>query len=201
MKKTLLSIIILSSIYNVFAMGTISPVSPIYPVAVSYTSDTFDGQAVCLVSSYDNVVAYYIDCQGSYGTITYSDISTTGYFLPVDNYYIFELTYNPGGWGTLAELRSLPQYIGELNFQVSSGTPMVDPIEAYVSSSTVNADFELLTGFNMRGTAQWIGDYLIKNFIGNLYGFFYDFRDWIVVLFIMGGVLYFVNRAFRFYRH
>lgn len=80
-------------------------------------------------------------------------------------------------------------------------TPYATTIDAYVASSTVNADFEMLTGFNMRGTAHWIGDYLIRNFIGNIYGFFYDFRNWLVVLFIMGGVLYFVNRAFRFYRH
>lgn len=80
-------------------------------------------------------------------------------------------------------------------------TPFATPIDAYVASSTVNADFELLTGLNMQGTSHWIGDYLIRNFIGNLYGFFYDFKNWLIVLFIMGGVLYFVNRAFRFYRH
>ena len=80
-------------------------------------------------------------------------------------------------------------------------TPFASTIDAYVASSTVNADFEMLTGFNMVGTSRWIGEYLIKNFIGNIYGFLYDFKNWLIVLFFMGGVLYFVNRAFRFYRH
>jgi hypothetical protein len=80
-------------------------------------------------------------------------------------------------------------------------TPFASPIDAYVASSTVNADFETLTGFAMRGTHQWIGDYLIKDFIGNLYAFIDAFKFWLIVLFFIGGVLYLAHSAFRFYRH
>jgi hypothetical protein len=77
----------------------------------------------------------------------------------------------------------------------------MDPIEIYVNDPQTNASFETLTGFSMRGTHQWIGDYLIKDFIGNLYAFIEAFKYWLIVLFFIGGVLYFMNKAFQFYKH
>lgn len=103
------------------------------------------------------------------------------------------------GYTVIADVPVPPDAI--LTVHPSGWTPYASPIDAYVASSTVNADFELLTGFNMVGTSQWIGNYLIKDFIGNLFSFFYSFRDWIIVLLIMGGVLHLMSKAFSFYRH
>lgn len=74
-------------------------------------------------------------------------------------------------------------------------------IDTYVNSASLNNSFEALTGFSMRGTHQWIGQYLIKDFIGNLYAFIDAFKWWLIILFFLGGVLYFMNRAFTFYKH
>lgn len=74
-------------------------------------------------------------------------------------------------------------------------------INTYISSTTINARFTELTGFDMRGTHQWIGNYLIHDFIGNLFAFLNGFKGWIIVLFFLGTVLYFAYSAFRFYRH
>lgn len=87
--------------------------------------------------------------------------------------------------------------LSAMNFSYATTTP----IDVYVANPQTNADFEFTTGFNMQGTHQWIGEYLIKNFIGNLYGFLNGIKYWLVVLFFFGGVLYFTLRAFSFYRH
>ena len=77
----------------------------------------------------------------------------------------------------------------------------MDPIDTFINNPATNASFETLTGFYMRGTHQWIGNYLIKDFIGNLYAFVDAFKWWLIILFFFGGVLYLMNKAFSFYRH
>ena len=77
----------------------------------------------------------------------------------------------------------------------------MDAIDVYVNSADLNTKFTELTGFAMRGTHQWIGNYLIHDFIGNLYAFINAFKWWIIVLVIIGGILSIAYSAFRFYRH
>jgi hypothetical protein len=77
----------------------------------------------------------------------------------------------------------------------------MNPIDIYVNSADLNTKFTELTGFDMRGTHQWIGNYLIHDFIGNLYAFIDAFKFYIIALFVLGGILSLAYSAFRFYRH
>lgn len=70
---------------------------------------------------------------------------------------------------------------------------------ALVTSAT--AGFASTTGFEISSVVTWAGDNLIKLFIGSGLGVLFELRYWIVALVIIGAVVYFSYRAFRFFRH
>jgi hypothetical protein len=57
------------------------------------------------------------------------------------------------------------------------------------------------TGFDVGDVVTWAGDNLIKLFIGSGLAVLYELRGWIVALVIIGAIVYFAYRAFRFFRH
>lgn len=61
--------------------------------------------------------------------------------------------------------------------------------------------FNSTTGFDISSVVVWAGDNLIKLFIGSGLAVLYELRGWIVALIILGAVVYFAYRAFRFFRH
>jgi hypothetical protein len=64
-----------------------------------------------------------------------------------------------------------------------------------------SAGFATTTGFPISDVVAWAGDNLIKLFIGSGLSVLYNLRYWIVALVIMGAIVYFAYRAFRFFRH
>lgn len=64
-----------------------------------------------------------------------------------------------------------------------------------------NAGFASTTGFSVASVVEWSGDNLIKLFIGSGLGVLYALRYWIVALVVIGAIVYFAYRAFRFFRH
>lgn len=64
-----------------------------------------------------------------------------------------------------------------------------------------SAGFATTTGFTISSVVTWAGDNLIKLFIGSGLAVLYELRYWIVALVIIGAVVYFAYRAFRFFRH
>lgn len=64
-----------------------------------------------------------------------------------------------------------------------------------------SAGFASTTGFGISDVVTWSGDNLIKLFIGSGLAVLYNLRYWIVALVIIGAVVYFAYRAFRFFRH
>lgn len=60
--------------------------------------------------------------------------------------------------------------------------------------------FASTTGFSLGAVVSWAGDNLIKLFIGSGLGVLYELRYWIVALVMIGIVIYFSYRAFRFFR-
>ena len=67
--------------------------------------------------------------------------------------------------------------------------------------STATSTFEGTTGFDVSSVVVWAGDNLIKLFIGSGLAVLYELRGWIVALVIIGAIVYFAYRAFRFFRH
>lgn len=63
------------------------------------------------------------------------------------------------------------------------------------------AGFASTTGFSVSSVVTWAGDNLIKLFIGSGLSVLYELRYWIVALVIIGAIVYFAYRAFRFFRH
>lgn len=63
------------------------------------------------------------------------------------------------------------------------------------------AGFASTTGFSIGDVVTWSGDNLIKLFIGSGLAVLYNLRYWIVALVIIGAIVYFAYRAFRFFRH
>ena len=60
---------------------------------------------------------------------------------------------------------------------------------------------EETTGFNIQGVVQWAGDNLIALFIGSGLAVLLALSGWLVALLILGSIIYFAYRAFRFFRH
>lgn len=67
--------------------------------------------------------------------------------------------------------------------------------------TAAESGFSSTTGFTVADTVDWAGDNLIKLFIGSGLSVLYNLRYWIVALDIIGAVVYFAYRAFRFFRH
>ena len=72
-------------------------------------------------------------------------------------------------------------------------------MEAYILSTTTRLENQAVTGWDLRGVAEWVGDYLFRNLFGNMLSFMYEYRYWFIVLLIMAGVIGIVKRAFTFY--
>jgi hypothetical protein len=66
---------------------------------------------------------------------------------------------------------------------------------------TASVGFASTTGFQISDVVTWAGDNLIKLFIGSGLSVLYNLRYWIVALVIIGAIVYFAYRAFRFFRH
>ena len=61
--------------------------------------------------------------------------------------------------------------------------------------------FYSTTGFDIGEVASSTGNNLIKLFIGSGLALLYELRGWIVALVIIGSIIFFAGRAFRFFRH
>lgn len=61
--------------------------------------------------------------------------------------------------------------------------------------------FASTTGFTIDSVVTWTGDNLITLFIGSGLSVLYALRYWIVALVILGAIVYFAYRAFRFFKH
>ena len=67
--------------------------------------------------------------------------------------------------------------------------------------TTASSGFATTTGFTVASVVTWTGDNLIKLFIGSGLAVLYELRYWIVALVIIGAIIYFAYRAFRFFKH
>ncbi len=67
--------------------------------------------------------------------------------------------------------------------------------------NAATSTFQTTTGFSMADTVTWTTDNLLKLFIGSGLGLLYNLRGWIVALVVIGAIVYFAYRAFRFFRH
>lgn len=67
--------------------------------------------------------------------------------------------------------------------------------------TAASSGFASTTGFTISSVVSWSGDNLIKLFIGSGLAVLYELRYWIVGLVIIGAIVYFAYRAFRFFRH
>ncbi len=72
-------------------------------------------------------------------------------------------------------------------------------MEAYILSTTTRLANQAVTGWDLRGVAEWVGDYLVRDIIGNLLSFLYEYRYWFIALLIMAGIIGIVERTFKFY--
>lgn len=77
-------------------------------------------------------------------------------------------------------------------------TPSSNPIGDYLNNA--ESGFSSTTGFDIIGLINWSGTNLVELFIGTGLALLFDLRYWIVALVVIGGVLYFSFRAFRFFR-
>jgi hypothetical protein len=57
------------------------------------------------------------------------------------------------------------------------------------------------TGQTMGANVSWVGDNFIKLFIGSGLALLSGIVGWIIALVIIGAIVYFAYRAFRFFRH
>lgn len=98
-----------------------------------------------------------------------------------------------GGWTTLGA--TLKGYLS---------TAYVPPPPPDVVSTWLNdnsALFASTSGFSIASTVSWTGSNLIGLFLGNGLDILYENRMWLIVCLIIGGILVFTYRAFRFFKH
>lgn len=67
-----------------------------------------------------------------------------------------------------------------------------------IASSTEG--FSDTFGFDILGVVNWSKDNIFKLFIGSAFGIIYELRWWLAVAGVLGAILIFVRRAFRFHR-
>lgn len=100
------------------------------------------------------------------------------------------------------------------NFPARRKTPDVrqdDKLESrFINQSLIVMDtiinnatssFATTTGFTMAQVLAWVKTNLIDLFLGSGLGLLYTLRGWIVALVVIGAIVYFAYRAFRFFRH
>lgn len=100
------------------------------------------------------------------------------------------------------QVQADPGYRGTVDFTVS-GANSPESVNNNVSNliSSSSALFASTTGFTLSAAVGWVGDSLIKVFLGSGLAALYALRYWIVALVIISGVVWFSYRAFRFFRH
>jgi hypothetical protein len=72
-------------------------------------------------------------------------------------------------------------------------------LDTLIGAATTS--FQTTTGFSFSQLVTWVGDNLIKLFIGSGIGVLDALKYWIVALVVIGVIVYFAYRAFRFFRH
>lgn len=75
------------------------------------------------------------------------------------------------------------------------------PVDIINSISSTTSIFEKTTGFDIMKLASTTGNGLVKLFVGNGLAIISQLRGWIVALVIIGAILLFAGRAFRFFKH
>ncbi len=66
--------------------------------------------------------------------------------------------------------------------------------------ATSSAGFLATVGFSIDSVTQWMGDNLLKPFIGGGLSVLYSLRWWIIALVVISIIVYFAFRGFRFFR-
>lgn len=65
---------------------------------------------------------------------------------------------------------------------------------------TATSTFETTTGFTFSDVVAWMAD-LLKLVIGSGLGLLDALMGWIIALVVISAIVYFLFRAFRFFRH
>lgn len=91
------------------------------------------------------------------------------------------------------------------SFAYTSGTllygPQVEIQGAFITMvSEGDTVMTTVTGENMGAGVSWVGENFIKLFIGSGLALLSSMIGWIVALVIIGAIVYFAYRAFRFFR-
>jgi len=66
--------------------------------------------------------------------------------------------------------------------------------------TTATAEFASTTGFSVSSVVDWMGD-LLKLVLGTGLGVLQALIPWIIALTAIGAIVYFLYRAFRFFKH
>lgn len=147
----------------------------------------------------DSVTAFHTECT-PVGTLNNDGQSQLT--LPVSSYYFVgvvgyaenDCSGVPDQYGVDLEFNG-----GENIFEIVSEGG--DPNDLGGMIENANVQFEATTGFNVPMVGAWAGENLIKLFIGSILAIIYGLRYWIVALVIIGAIVYFAYRAFRFFKH
>jgi len=66
--------------------------------------------------------------------------------------------------------------------------------------NTATSTFETTTGFSFADVVTWMSD-LLKLVMGSGLGLLNAMLPWIIALVVISAIVYFLFRAFRFFRH
>lgn len=73
-------------------------------------------------------------------------------------------------------------------------------METFILSTTTRLENQAVTGWDLRGVAEWVGEVLIRDMLGNFLNILYEYRYWFIVLLVMAGVIGIVKRTLSLYR-
>ena len=132
---------------------------------------------------------------GTWHIVTFSN---SLYLLDSNRYCTNDIGYNTGH--DYQDCIASAQAVGG---QVFSFTvyPATESNGFILELANATSTFSATTGFDVAGVITWAGDNLIKLFIGSGLAVLLALRGWIVALVIIGSIVYFAYRAFRFFRH
>ncbi len=117
----------------------------------------------------------------------------------------FHILIGTNAWKTacegsdIATCQGTSGYLSDITMVYDTGGGGSNAFIEQLAAAT--STFSGTTGIDIGEVIAWSGNNLIKLFIGSGLAVLFLMRGWIVALVVIGAIVYFAYRAFRFFRH
>ena len=190
MKKTLLLISIsLTTALSAFAYST----TPTAPVTI-YTTDTIALHSSAGIENFNEYACVYTTGNTFVSQTLFHFSGNTPAIGTTGTYKVYM-----AGSDCSFGVPLFPDYTSGIYTVTLPPPPPDPPVEHMINNAS--SSFNSTIGFNPSQTVSWVGNNMIKPFIGGGVMLLMALKLWIIALVVLSAIIYFAYRAFRFYKH